>query len=85
MRKRERAFAALAILGSFIGGVGLICLSVFDTKRYTSLHRIFLLVFILGVGLSAIFSVIEVRSAAPPTIELLSDIFRSCATVQVAF
>jgi len=67
MRKRENAFAALAILGSFIGGVGLICLAVFDTKRYTSLHRVFLLVFILGVGISAIFSVIEVRSTASTT------------------
>ena len=68
MRKRERAFAALAILGSFIGGVGLICLSVFDTIRYTSLHRIFLLVFIVGVSISAIFSVCEVRSVASTTV-----------------
>ena len=67
MRKRERVFAALAILGSFIGGVGLVCLSVFDTKRYASPHRIFLLVFILGVGISAIFTVIEVWSGAPTT------------------
>lgn len=67
MRKRERAFAALAIFGSFVGGVGLICLSVFDTKRYSSLHRIFLLVFILGVSISAIFSVCEVRSVASTT------------------
>jgi len=64
MRKRENAFAALAILGSFIGGVGLFCLAVFDTKRHTSLHRVFLLVFILGVGISAIFSTIEVRSTS---------------------
>jgi len=61
MRRREGVFAALAILGSFIGGVGLICLSVFDTKRYTSLHRVFLLVFILGVSISAIFSVVEYK------------------------
>lgn len=67
MRKRERVFAVLAILGSFIGGFGLTCLSIFDTKRYTSLHRIFLLIFILGVGISAIFSVIEVRSAVSAT------------------
>ena len=67
MRKREHVFAALAILGSLIGGVGLICLSVFDTKRYTSLHRVFLLVFILGVGISAMFTVIEVPPAASVT------------------
>jgi hypothetical protein len=65
MRKRERVFAALATPGSFIGGVGLVCLAAFDTKRYTSLHRTFLLVFILGVGISAIFSVAEVRFAVP--------------------
>ncbi|KAF8968100.1 hypothetical protein BDZ97DRAFT_1975552 [Flammula alnicola] len=43
MRKRERVFSILAILGSFIA------------------HRVFLLVFIVGVGLSAIFSIIEYR------------------------
>jgi len=64
MRIRERVYAALAILGSFIGGAGLICLSIFDTKRYTVLHRVFLLVFILGVAISAIFTVIEVCSVA---------------------
>ena len=53
----------LAIIGSFIGGCGLILLSIFDTKRHPSLHRVFLLVFILGVGLSAIFSVMEVRGS----------------------
>ena len=61
MRKRERVFGCLAIFGSFLGGLGLILLSIFDTKRHSSLHRVFLLVFIVGVGLSAIFTVIEVR------------------------
>lgn len=59
MRRRERAFSILAILGSFIGGVGLILLSVLDTKRFPSAHRIFLLVFMVGVALSAIFTVVE--------------------------
>ncbi|KAG6888929.1 hypothetical protein C0995_004942 [Termitomyces sp. Mi166 len=61
MRRRELVFSCLAILGSFIGGLGLILLSIFDTKRYTSAHRSFLLVFIVGVALSAIFTVIEYR------------------------
>lgn len=61
MRRRERALSILAIFGSFIGGAGLILLSVFDTKRHPSAHRAFLLVFIVGVGLSAIFTVIEYR------------------------
>ena len=65
MRRRERVFACLAILGAFIGGCGLILLSIFDTKRHTSLHRVFLLVFIVGVGLSAIFTVVEVRHRFP--------------------
>ncbi|KAH9945367.1 Frag1/DRAM/Sfk1 [Epithele typhae] len=61
MRRREKVLASFAILGAFIGGCGLILLSIFDTNRYPSLHRIFLLVFILGVGLSAIFTVTEYR------------------------
>jgi len=61
MRRRERVLSTLAILGSFIGGAGLILLSIFDTGRHPSLHRAFLLVFIIGVGLSAIFTIIEFR------------------------
>jgi hypothetical protein len=61
MRRRERVFSILAIIGALIGGAGLILLSVFDTKRFPSAHRLFLLVFIVGVALSAIFSIIEVR------------------------
>lgn len=61
MRKREFAFSYLAILGSFIGGAGLILLSCFDTKRHPSLHRVFLLVFIVGVALSALFTIAEYR------------------------
>ena len=64
MRKREHVFAALANLSSFIGGVALICLAVFDIKNYFPIHRILVPVFILGVMTSAIFSVIEVRSVA---------------------
>lgn len=61
MHTRERVFGSLSIFGSLIGGCGLILLSIFDTKRHTSLHRVFLLVFILGVAISAIFTVIEFR------------------------
>ena len=61
MRRRERILSTLAILGSIIGGAGLILLSIFDTKRHHSAHRIFLLVFIVGVALSAIFTIAEVR------------------------
>eukprot|EP00914_Ancora_sagittata_P023203 GHVO01045950.1.p1 GENE.GHVO01045950.1~~GHVO01045950.1.p1 ORF type:complete len:128 (+),score=6.66 GHVO01045950.1:347-730(+) len=61
MRKRERVYSTLAIIGSFIGGAGLILLSVFDTKRHPRLHDGFLLVFIVGVALSAIFTIAEFR------------------------
>jgi len=60
MRKRERVLSSLAILGSFIGGSGLILLTIFDTKRHPSLHRVFLLIFMVGVAISAVFSVLEV-------------------------
>lgn len=61
MRRREKVYAVLAIVSSFIAGVGLILLSVFDTARHSSLHRLFLLIFMVGVILSAIFTVVEVR------------------------
>ncbi|KAF8633215.1 hypothetical protein AX15_001451 [Amanita polypyramis BW_CC] len=61
MRQRERIFSILAIASSAIGGLGLILLSIFDTRRFSSVHRAFLLVFILGVAFSAIFSVAEYR------------------------
>ncbi|KAF8478863.1 Frag1/DRAM/Sfk1, partial [Gautieria morchelliformis] len=57
----ERVFAWLAICGTLLGGMGLILLSIFDTKRHHKLHRVFLLIFVLGVALSAIFSVLEFR------------------------
>ena len=61
MRKREIVFSVLAILSSVLAGASLILLSVFDTKRYTTVHRLFLLFFMIGVWLTAIFAVVEVR------------------------
>ncbi|KAF8577642.1 hypothetical protein K439DRAFT_1664126 [Ramaria rubella] len=59
MRTRESAFALISIFGAALGGMGLILLSIFDTKRHRRAHRAFLLVFIVGVALSAIFTVLE--------------------------
>jgi len=59
-RRRETVLGILAMAGAFIGGLGLLLLSIFDTKRYSSAHRAFLLVFIIGVALSAIFTILEV-------------------------
>ncbi|KAI0649435.1 Frag1/DRAM/Sfk1 family-domain-containing protein [Trametes meyenii] len=70
MRRRERALATLAILFAFMGMCGLILLSIFDTKRFASLHRVFLLVFIVGVGLSAIFTVVEYRWISHDFVEI---------------
>jgi len=70
MRRRERYLSFMAILGSFIGGAGLILLSGFDTDRYPTLHRLFLLIFIVGVGLSAIFTVLEYRWISKDFVEV---------------
>ncbi|KAF9266487.1 hypothetical protein L218DRAFT_956263 [Marasmius fiardii PR-910] len=61
MRTRERITSTLAALGALIGGAGLVLLSVFDTKRHSNLHRLFLLIFMIGVALSALFTVMEYR------------------------
>lgn len=62
----QKVLAGLAIFGSVLGGAGLILLAGFDTKRYTTLHRLFLGLFMLGVALSAIFTVVEVSSSFFP-------------------
>jgi len=61
MRTRERVFAALAIAGATLGGVSLILLSIFDTARHEKAHRSFLLIFMVGVAISALFTVLEFR------------------------
>lgn len=57
----ERIFSQLAIVGAFIAMWGLALLSGFDVGRYPTEHMCFLLVFMVGVSLSAIFTVIEFR------------------------
>ncbi|KAF8839577.1 hypothetical protein BDN67DRAFT_886170, partial [Paxillus ammoniavirescens] len=61
MHRRERVLGILAIVGAFIAMCGLTLLSGFDTKHYPTLHSIFLLVFMLGVALSALFTVLEYK------------------------
>jgi len=60
-RRRERIFSRLSIVGAVIAMLGLVFLSGFDTGRYPTPHLCFLLVFIVGVSLSAIFTVVEFR------------------------
>ncbi|KAI0368675.1 hypothetical protein BV20DRAFT_969066 [Pilatotrama ljubarskyi] len=70
MRRRERVLSCLSIFFASVGMCGLILLSIFDTKRHPSLHRVFLLVFIVGVGLSAIFTVSEYRWISHDFVEI---------------
>jgi hypothetical protein len=51
----EKVLSGLTIVFAVVGTVGLILLSVFDTARYPRQHNIFLLLFIAGYVLSAIF------------------------------
>ena len=51
----EKVLSAIAILFAIAGTAGLILLSIFDTLRHPHLHDGFLLLFIAGYVLSAIF------------------------------
>ncbi|OJD13798.1 hypothetical protein AJ78_05780 [Emergomyces pasteurianus Ep9510] len=53
--RTDKAFAIISIVFSLCGGVGLILLSVFDTVRYPHKHNGFLVLFMGGYILSAIF------------------------------
>jgi hypothetical protein len=52
----EKVLVGLTIVFAIVGTVGLVCLSIFDTYRHNSLHDIFLLLFIGGYMLSAVFT-----------------------------
>lgn len=51
----EKAFMYLSMLGALAGTVGLICLSIMDTLRHPHMHNRFLVVFLVGYVVSAIF------------------------------
>jgi len=51
----EKVLSILSMIFATIGTAGLILLSIFDTKRHPKLHDIFLLLFIAGYVISAIF------------------------------
>ncbi|KAF3920673.1 hypothetical protein ABW21_db0207475 [Orbilia brochopaga] len=53
----QKIFSFIAITGAIVGSVGLILLSIFDTKRYKTTHRVFLTVFCAGVLVSALGTV----------------------------
>jgi uncharacterized membrane protein YbhN (UPF0104 family) len=51
----EKVLSGLSLGFALIGTLGLILLSIFDTLRHHTLHDIFLLLFIAGYVISAIF------------------------------
>ena len=51
----DKALGALTIVFALIGTVGLIMLGIFDTLHYPKAHDIFILLFIVGFIISAIF------------------------------
>ncbi|RDW68470.1 hypothetical protein BP5796_09127 [Coleophoma crateriformis] len=51
----EKVLSGLSMVFALIGTAGLILLSIFDTLRHHMLHDIFLLLFIVGYVVSAIF------------------------------
>jgi len=61
IRRLERTLDVLSVLAGLMGAVCLLLLAVFDTRRHPSLHRLFLLLFMLGVVFSALFTTIEYR------------------------
>jgi len=69
----EKVLSGLSMGFALIGTAGLILLSIFDTKRHHTLHDIFLLLFIAGYVISAVFICWEyqrlgIRTLSPPTL-----------------
>lgn len=69
VRRLEKGLDWASILAGAMGAVALILLSVLDTARHPSLHRLFLLLFMLGVVLSALFTTLEYRRLGKMFIE----------------
>lgn len=73
----EKVLVALTIFFAIVGTVGLILLSIYDTYRHGKLHDIFLLLFIGGYMLSAIFTCWEYQ-------RLGSSAFEPCPPLKPA-
>lgn len=61
-KRKDRIFDLVALLFGLLGCVGLVLLSVFDTERHPTLHVVFLLLFMLSIIVSAIFTTLEYYS-----------------------
>ncbi|CAG8981641.1 hypothetical protein HYALB_00013711 [Hymenoscyphus albidus] len=53
--RTEKILSVLSVIFAIVGTIGLICLSVFDTLRHPQLHDLFLVLFIFGYIVSAVF------------------------------
>ncbi|KAI9839645.1 MAG: hypothetical protein M1819_002271 [Sarea resinae] len=60
----EKVLSGLSIVAAIVGTVGLILLSIFDTLRHPHLHDTFLVLFIVGYVVSAIFICAEYQRLA---------------------
>lgn len=58
-RRREKALAALSIVFGTIGQLGILFVSIFNTRDYSDVHVAMLVVFIVGVGISALLFTAE--------------------------
>ncbi|KAH7333609.1 Frag1/DRAM/Sfk1 family-domain-containing protein [Rhizoctonia solani] len=59
IRRRGRVMGIISCICALIAAAGLSLLAGFDTLRHTTLHRLFLLIFMLGTVLSAIATTVE--------------------------
>ena len=60
-RRLERCLDLAALFSGALGCMSLVLLSIFDTARHAAIHRLFLLLFMLGIVLSALFTTLEYR------------------------
>jgi hypothetical protein len=72
LTQTEKVLSVLSMIFAAIGTAGLILLSIFDTLRHPTLHNIFLLLFIAGYVVSAIFICWEYQRLGISTFLLLS-------------
>lgn len=59
MRRREKVFSALAIIFSIPGQLGIILVSIFDIYHHKHVHYAMLGLFVIGIGISTIFTISE--------------------------
>ncbi|VVT51821.1 uncharacterized protein SAPINGB_P003224 [Magnusiomyces paraingens] len=59
LRRREKLFAAIAIILSIPGQVGIILVAVFNTVKHHTLHFSMLIMFLVCTGVSVLFTILE--------------------------